>query len=61
MHRLHHGEFVLLLLLLSWITEKIFTEMFNLALSFLDIATNCTGDHQQSFQMACKSADEDCN
>ena len=43
------------------ITEKNFAKMFNLALSCLDVATNCTGDHQQPFQMACKSADEDWN
>ena len=41
------------------ITENIFAEMFNLALFCLDIATNCTGDHQQSLQMASKPVDED--
>ena len=33
------------------ITEKISAELFNSALSCLVVATNCTGDHQQSFQL----------
>ena len=60
MHRLHRREFVKpnAVAITRKITKKISTEMFNLVLSCLNIATNCSGE--QSFQMACKLADEDC-